>query len=126
MYLAGTKILMCTEQILIVLSLLESGNLADCTVVCKDRVWKVHSFLICPQSDFFKGAFTSGFKVGCSKFEWFEPLTCNMLRQHQEAKERKVDLSREIETVLDSFIGLFYNPKRDLTALGPIFLSGLY
>lgn len=44
-------------------SLFYSGHLSDCVVKCKAREWKVHKFILCDQSPFFKGALEGNFKV---------------------------------------------------------------
>lgn len=37
--------------------LFESGNLADATIVCGDRTWKVHKIILSSRCKWFKAAF---------------------------------------------------------------------
>lgn len=43
--------------------LLLSGDHADLTLTCGDRVWNVHQVVLCPQSGFFRAACKEEFKV---------------------------------------------------------------
>lgn len=41
----------------------ESGYFADLTIRCGDHKWKAHKAIVCGQSEWFRKAFTGGFKV---------------------------------------------------------------
>lgn len=45
------------------IQLLQTGNLADATVKCKGRTWKVHRSLLASRLKFFKAAFYGKFAV---------------------------------------------------------------
>lgn len=42
--------------------LLETGDLSDFSVVCGDRTWKVHKFILC-SIEYFNKLIASGFRV---------------------------------------------------------------
>lgn len=49
--------------------LLKTGNLADGTIKCKGRTWKVHRVLLASRLAFFKAAFFGSFAVRTTS-EW--------------------------------------------------------
>ncbi|OQO00435.1 hypothetical protein B0A48_13784 [Cryoendolithus antarcticus] len=67
--------------------LLETGQFADLVIVCKEREWKVHKAIVCPQSMYFMRACTGGFA---------------------EAELGRIDLSCDDEDVLDTLITYLY------------------
>jgi BTB/POZ domain len=50
------------------LHLFQTGEFADFVIKCKDRDFKVHRMIICPESSYFKAVATRGFLVGESFF----------------------------------------------------------
>lgn len=48
------------------IQLLKTGNLADGTIKCNGRTWKVHRILLASRLQFFKAAFYGDFSVGSS------------------------------------------------------------
>ena len=44
-------------------SLFKHRESADLTLVCGSQTFKIHSFILCPRSTFFRAAFEGGFKV---------------------------------------------------------------
>lgn len=46
------------------LSLFETGNFADATIVCGDRTWKVHKAILSSRCKWFKAAFFGNLAVG--------------------------------------------------------------
>lgn len=60
------------------LELLESGVLADATITCGDKTWKVHKNII-RRCDWFNKAFSGNFKVNSPRVPKSLPRTANEL-----------------------------------------------
>lgn len=88
-------------------SLLETGNLSDCTIKCGQKIWKVHRFVICTQSAFFKGALEGHFKVRCQK----DFMLLDSSKSPQEAYDKQIDLSAEDPSILNTLIELLYGDE---------------
>ncbi|KAG6353621.1 hypothetical protein INS49_005329 [Diaporthe citri] len=67
------------------IQLLQTGNLADGTVKCKGRTWKVHRMLLASRLNFFKGAFYGSFveaTTGEIDFPEADPDSVDIMLRH--------------------------------------------
>lgn len=67
------------------IELLRTGNLADGTVKCNGRTWKVHRLLLASRLKFFKAAFFGSFKALSPKSmtRFSEMMTLTLLDRRQ-------------------------------------------
>ncbi|TID23405.1 Leptomycin B resistance protein pmd1 [Venturia nashicola] len=80
----------------VVASLLNSKDFSDLTLTCKDKVFKAHKAVICPQSRFFYNACKKNtFKVGRK-------------RPHEESETGNIDLSHDDVAAVEAMYRYFY------------------
>ncbi|KAK7713708.1 hypothetical protein SLS63_012023 [Diaporthe eres] len=75
--------------------LLESGDLADATIVCGDRTWKVHKLILSSRNKWFKKAFFGDFA------------------ELQEAASSKIEFQEQDPDLIDAMLRFIYSTGKN-------------
>lgn len=98
-------------MLILMTRLLGDTSLSDFSIICGDRDWKVHKFMLALHSPVLQAACTQGFKVLSSHND--TATHAFMLTLHQEAHENKIDLSEEGPACVGAFVYYMYNLNYD-------------
>ncbi|GAB1739967.1 hypothetical protein NU219Hw_g4896t1 [Hortaea werneckii] len=97
----------------------ETGEYADMTITCGDKIWRVHKVVVCSQVPFFAKAVTGRFKVRHLRKKHLVPL----LSLHQEAVDSCIDLVDDDPSAVEVMLRWLYYGTFQVDESKPLSMS---